>query len=219
MTDDLIKPDIRKANDCPPLPAHASLTDRLVYWLGLGLGSGLPRRAPGTWGTVGGLIVAIPLMSLGFVPFLIITLLSCIIGVWICGRTSDLMGGHDDPHIVWDEWAGMWITLLPFSLMSFAELTFMSTDDITFWQFWQYLTEPFSIFSITLAFILFRFFDIIKPPPIGWADKKVAGGLGIMLDDIIAGIMAAAVCFILMYAVINYFTITQIEITEISFND
>ena len=188
MTDhNLSKPDIRKANDCPPLPAHASILDRVVYWLGLGLGSGLPRRAPGTWGTVGGLIVAIPLLSLGFVPFLIITLLSCIIGVWICGRTSDLMQGHDDPHIVWDEWAGIWITLLPFAYMNMAAE-----------NFWQHISQTSSVIGLIIAFILFRFFDIIKPPPIGWADKKVAGGLGIMLDDIIAGVMAAAVWMIVV---------------------
>ena len=190
---DLSKPDIRKANDCPPLPANASMLDRVVYWLGLGLGSGLPRRAPGTWGTVGGLIVAIPLLSLGFVPFLIITLLSCVIGIWICDRTSNLMGGHDDPHIVWDEWAGMWLTLLPLSYLGFANR-----------DFWQNITQPPFIILLIFAFILFRFFDIIKPPPIGWADKKVAGGLGIMLDDIIAGIMAAAVWLIIVYSVVNF---------------
>ena len=189
----LSKPDIRKANDCPPLPANASLPDRLVYWLGIGLGSGLPRRAPGTWGTVGGLIVAIPLLSLGFVPFLIITILACLLGNSICGRTSELMGGHDNPHIVWDEWAGMWLTLLPLSYMGIAD-----------GNFWQNIAQTSSIITIIIAFILFRFFDIIKPPPIGWADKKVAGGLGIMLDDIIAGIMAAAVW------VIIYTTILQL---------
>ena len=187
MTEDLSKPDISKANDCPPLPAHASGLDRIVYWLGLGLGSGLPRRAPGTWGTVGGLIVAIPLMSLGFVPFLIITILSCVIGVWICGRTSELMRGHDDPHIVWDEWAGIWITLLPFSYMGVSSA-----------NYWQDVSQTLSLIAIVIAFILFRFFDIIKPPPISWADKKVAGGLGIMLDDIIAGIMAAAVWIVVI---------------------
>ena len=186
----LSKPDIRKANDCPPLPANATMLDRVVYWLGLGLGSGLPRRAPGTWGTVGGLIVAIPLLSLGFVPFLIITILSCVIGSWICGRTSELMGGHDNPHIVWDEWAGMWLTLLPLSYMGIAD-----------GNFWQNIAQTSSIVAIIIAFILFRFFDIIKPPPIGWADKKVAGGLGIMLDDIIAGVMAAAV-WIIIYTTI-----------------
>ena len=186
----LSKPDIRKANDCPPLPANASLPDRLVYWLGIGLGSGLPRRAPGTWGTVGSIVIAIPLLSLGFVPFLIITILSCVIGSWICGRTSELMGGHDNPHIVWDEWAGMWLTLLPLSYMGIAN-----------GNSWQNITQPSSIVAIIIAFILFRFFDIIKPPPIGWADKKVAGGLGIMLDDIIAGVMAAAV-WIIIYTTI-----------------
>lgn len=184
---DLSKPDIRKANDCPPLPVNASMLDRMVYWLGLGLGSGLPRRAPGTWGTVGGLIVAIPLLSLGFLPFLLMTILSCFIGIWICGRTSELMQGHDDPHIVWDEWAGMWITLLPFSYIS------MTADN-----FWQYLLQPSSLAALVLAFVLFRFFDIIKPPPIGWADRKVAGGLGVMLDDIIAGVMALIVWIIVM---------------------
>ena len=192
MTDhDLSKPDIRKANDCPPLPVGASMFDRVVYWLGIGLGSGLPRRAPGTWGTVGGLIIAIPLLSLGFIPFLILTILSCILGVWICGRTAELMQGHDDPHIVWDEWAGIWITLLPLSYMGIA-------DD----NFWQNVSQELSIFAIVFAFILFRFFDIVKPPPIGWADKRVAGGLGIMLDDIIAGIMAAVVWVVVMFGVL-----------------
>ena len=192
MTDhDLSKPDIRKANDCPPLPVGASVFDRVVYWLGIGLGSGLPRRAPGTWGTVGGLIIAIPLLSLGFIPFLILTILSCILGVWICGRTAELMQGHDDPHIVWDEWAGIWITLLPLSYMGIA-------DD----NFWQNVSQELSIFAIVFAFILFRFFDIVKPPPIGWADKRVAGGLGIMLDDIIAGIMAAVVWVVVMFGVL-----------------
>jgi phosphatidylglycerophosphatase A len=198
MTDDLskpnsAKPDIRKANNCPPLPTNASILDRIVYGLGIGLGSGLPRRAPGTWGSVGGLIVAIPLMSLGFVPFLIITLLSCVIGVWICGRTSNLMGGHDDPHIVWDEWAGIWITLLPFSYMGFR------VDNL-----FQSSLQGLIIAALVIAFILFRFFDIIKPPPIGWADRKVAGGLGIMLDDIIAGVMAAVVWILVMAGLINY---------------
>ena len=187
MSDNLEKPDISKANDCPPLPANASALERIIYWLGIGLGSGLPSRAPGTWGSVGGLIVAIPLLSLGFIPFLLITLLSCVLGVWICGRTSELMGGHDDPHIVWDEWAGMWITLLPFSYLGVT--TTNALHD---------LTQPLAIIALIIAFILFRFFDIIKPPPIGWADRKVAGGLGIMLDDIIAGVMAAAVWIVVI---------------------
>ena len=200
MTDDSskshAKPDISKANNCPPLPANASILDTIVYWLSIGLGSGLPRRAPGTWGTVGGLIIAIPLMSLGFTAFFIITVLSCVLGVWICDRSSKLMNVHDDPHIVWDEWSGIWITLLPFSFyISEAQA-----------YFWQNITQSFSIFAFVLAFILFRFFDILKPPPIGWADKKVAGGLGIMLDDIIAGVMAAAIWILMIFVLLNFLT-------------
>ncbi len=144
----LSKPDIRQANDCPPLPANASAFDRLVYWLGIGLGSGLPRRAPGTWGTVGALIVAIPLLSLGFVPFLMITILACLLGNAICGRTSELMGGHDNPHIVWDEWAGMWLTLLPLSYMGIAN-----------GSFWQNITQ------------------IPRPPATFLSAQPIGGGL------------------------------------------
>lgn len=194
---DLSKPDIRKANDCPPLPANASMLDRVVYLLGIGLGSGLPRRAPGTWGTVGGLIVGVPLMSLGFIPFLIITILSCIVGIWICGRTSELMKGHDDPHIVWDEWAGMWITLLP---LSYISSYMFPTPESTL----SMLLQPMFWGWIPTAFILFRVFDILKPQPIGWADRKVAGGLGVMLDDIIAGIMAATVWLVIFIGVMMF---------------
>lgn len=189
MTSHLDKPDISQANDCPPCPSDASVLDRIVYWLGIGLGSGMPKRAPGTWGTVGGLIVAIPLMRLGFVPFLIITIVASIIGIWVCGRTSELMNVHDDPHIVWDEWAGMWITLLPFAFIGFdqlAEIDGVKLDWIV----------------ILVAFILFRLFDILKPFPISWADKKVSGGLGIMLDDILAGLMAIVVMAAVSYALL-----------------
>lgn len=189
MTSHLDKPDISQANDCPPCPSDASVLDRIVYWLGIGLGSGMPKRAPGTWGTVGGLIVAIPLMRLGFVPFLIITIVASIIGIWICGRTSELMNVHDDPHIVWDEWAGMWITLLPFAFIGFDQLAEINGVKLDW-------------FVILVAFILFRLFDILKPFPISWADKKVSGGLGIMLDDILAGLMAIVVMAAVSYALL-----------------
>ena len=100
------------------------------------------------------------------------------------------MGGHDDPHIVWDEWSGIWITLLPFSYLNVRTA-----------NFWQDITQSLSILSLAVAFILFRFFDIITPPPIGWADEKVAGGLGLMLDDIIAGVMAAIVWLIFIVGI------------------
>lgn len=180
------KPDIRKANPCPPCPANASAWEKCVYWLGIGLGSGLPKKAPGTWGTVGGLIVALPMLGLGFWGFLAVTVVGCLVGSYICGKTSDLMNVHDDPHIVFDEWVGMWISLLP--IIYFVQ---------NFFNFISWLI-------IIFAFILFRFFDILKPFPIKWVDKNVNGGFGILIDDVLAGLMSALTlmiigCFVLSF--------------------
>ena len=76
----LHKPDVRKANVCPPCPPTASVWEKLIYWLGIGLGSGLPKRAAGTWGTVGGLVVAIPMLWLGFWGFLAVTVVGALVG-------------------------------------------------------------------------------------------------------------------------------------------
>ncbi|WP_019672035.1 phosphatidylglycerophosphatase A family protein [Psychrobacter lutiphocae] len=185
------KPDIRKSNACPPLPAQASLLDKVVYWLGIGLGSGLPKRAPGTWGTLGGVIVALPLMQLGFIAFFSITMIASVIGIAICERTSNLMQVHDDPHIVWDEWAGMWLSLLPLSfIISYTP---------------EYLTPEYYWLAVVLAFILFRIFDIAKPNPIKWADEKLTGGLGIMMDDILAGIISLVAWMMIVASIVMFY--------------
>ena len=92
-------------------------------------------------------------------------IISGLIGVYICGVASEKLGVHDHGGIVWDEFVGLWITMI---------------------------CLPVSWLSIILGFGLFRFFDIVKPWPISWADKNVSGGLGIMLDDVFAGFAAAA---------------------------
>lgn len=181
------KPDIRKANPCPPCPAIAKPWEKAVYWLGIGLGSGLPKRAAGTWGTVGGLVVSLPMMWLGFWGFLAITIIGGLVGSYICGKTSNLMGVHDDPHIVWDEWVGMWIALLPTVWLSQGAF-----HNPTFSPFWGYI-HPSTVLLLIIPFVLFRFFDIVKPPPIKWVDSNVSGGFGILIDDVLAGVMSAAV--------------------------
>lgn len=188
------KPDIKKSNPCPPCPSSASMFEKCVYWLGVGLGSGLPKKAPGTWGTVGGLVVALPMLLLGFWGFLIITVIGCLVGSYICGKTSELMGVHDDPHIVFDEWVGMWIALLPSVWLMFG---FVSDDKAGL----AYLHPSLALLFV-VPFVLFRFFDIIKPFPIKWVDSNVSGGFGILIDDVLAGIMSAAV-FVVMMAVFN----------------
>ena len=188
----LHKPDVRKANVCPPCPPTASVWEKLIYWLGIGLGSGLPKRAAGTWGTVGGLVVAIPMLWLGFWGFLAVTMVGALVGSYICGKTSDLMGVHDDPHIVWDEWVGMWVSLLPILWLHFYDDGLLQGHQLSL------------LLLYFAAFVAFRFFDILKPFPIKWVDKNVSGGFGILIDDILAGLMAGVVLIVFVSVLVNY---------------
>ncbi|HID80908.1 MAG TPA: phosphatidylglycerophosphatase A [Chromatiales bacterium] len=132
-----------------------------VHFLAFGFGSGLAPFAPGTFGT----LVAIPLfLLLSKLPaagYFLVMLALLFFGIWLCGRSAEKLGVHDHGGIVWDEIVGLLITL------------FMI---------------PAGWVWIVLGFVLFRFFDIVKPWPIRWLDKQVDGGLGIMLDDVLAGI-------------------------------
>lgn len=188
----LHKPDVRKANVCPPCPPTASVWEKLIYWLGIGLGSGLPKRAAGTWGTVGGLVVAIPMLWLGFLGFLAVTVVGALVGSYICGKTSDLMGVHDDPHIVWDEWIGMWVSLLPILWLHFYDDALLQGHQLSL------------LLLYFAAFVAFRFFDILKPFPIKWVDKNVSGGFGILIDDILAGLMAGVVLIVFVSVLVTY---------------
>lgn len=188
----LHKPDVRRANFCPPCPPTASIWEKLIYWLGIGLGSGLPKRAAGTWGTVGGLVVAIPMLWLGFWGFLAVTLVGALVGSYICGKTSDLMGVHDDPHIVWDEWVGMWVSLLPILWLHFYDDALLQGHQLSL------------LLLYFAAFVAFRFFDILKPFPIKWVDKNVSGGFGILIDDILAGLMAGVVLIAFVSVLVTY---------------
>ena len=188
----LHKPDVRKTNVCPPCPPTASVWEKLIYWLGIGLGSGLPKRAAGTWGTVGGLVVAIPMLWLGFWGFLAVTVMGALVGSYICGKTSDLMGVHDDPHIVWDEWVGMWVSLLPILWLHFYDDALLQGHQLSL------------LLLYFAAFVAFRFFDILKPFPIKWLDKNVSGGFGILIDDILAGLMAGVVLIVFVSVLVTY---------------
>ncbi|MFT4020406.1 MAG: phosphatidylglycerophosphatase A [Acinetobacter sp.] len=153
----------------PSIQFHRmSWRDRCIVFCGVGFGSGLAPKAPGTFGSAFALLF-IPLwLLLGFNGSLIVIILMCIIGIAICGHTAKVLNVHDDGRIVWDEFAGQSITLLPLIFFNIMQLQW-----------------------IIIGFALFRLFDVWKPWPIRIADQKVAGGFGIMLDDIIAGIWAA----------------------------
>lgn len=141
-----------------------------VHLLAFGFGSGLSPKAPGTVGTLAALPFWLYLDSLALIPQLAFLVIAFTVGVYICGKTSADLNVHDHGGIVWDEFVGVWLTLI---------------------------FVPATWFSIVLAFIVFRFFDIVKPWPIRWIDKKVHGGFGIMIDDIIAGLFAGMSLFVL----------------------
>jgi len=134
----------------------------LATWGGVGL---LPK-APGTWGSLAALPFAWLLLQFGgWQALALATLLVAVVGTWAADRYERAQGGKDPGAIVVDEVAGQWLALVPASL-----------DPVTF----------------ALGFVLFRAFDILKPWPVGLIDRRVGGGLGVMLDDLVAGLYVLA---------------------------
>jgi len=160
------------------LPNFLSLLKQPIQLLALGFGSGLAPKAPGTFGTLAAIPFFLWLSSLSIENYILMLVITFSVGIVLCQRTADDLGVHDHPAIVWDEFVGVWIALIPLLIFEVSGV-----------EFWLYLL---------LGFVLFRFFDIIKPWPIGWLDQKVHGGLGIMLDDVLAGIEAALCLYLLI---------------------
>lgn len=134
-----------------------------IHFLALGFGSGKAAKAPGTFGTLAAVPIVLLMQQLSLGHYLLITILSMLAGFYICGKAAKDMGVHDHGAIVWDEVVGLMITMI---------------------------AAPAGFVWLVLGFVLFRFFDIIKPWPIRWLDAKVHGGFGIMIDDVLAGIFA-----------------------------
>lgn len=143
-----------------------------IHFLSLGFGSGCSPYAPGTFGTLAALPFVYAMSLLTLPVFIAVTVITCVVGFYLCGMTAKAMEVHDHPAIVWDEIAGMMITMLMVPMQ------------------WQ---------TLTAGFVLFRLFDIVKPWPIKWIDKHVHGGFGIMLDDILAGVFACAILHLLLH--------------------
>ena len=138
------------------------LTDP-VNFLAFGFGTGLAPVAPGTFGSLPGILLAWLTLDMGIYVQLGIATALFSSGIWICGESARRIGVHDHGGIVWDEICGMYITLL---------------------------LAPATVLGFALGFGLFRLFDIVKPSPIRELDHRLGGGLGIMLDDLIAALYA-----------------------------
>jgi phosphatidylglycerophosphatase A len=148
-----------------PIAARRVLGDP-VHLLAFGFGTGLAPVAPGTFGSLPGVLLAWATLPLATEWRVGIGLILFAAGVWICGESARRIGVHDHAGIVWDEISGMYLVLL------------VAPPQMGMW---------------ILGFALFRLFDIWKPWPIRDLDHRLAGGAGIMLDDVIAALYAASI--------------------------
>ena len=146
-------------------------------WIACGFGSGLAPRAQGTFGSLAALLPWLALRPLPLPAYLAVIVLGFALGVLVCDAAGKRLGVDDHRALVWDEFIGQWIALLPL------------------------LSMPFSGVWLAVGFALFRLFDVAKPWPIGWVDRRVKGGFGVMIDDVIAGVFAAVALMLLLAAV------------------
>jgi phosphatidylglycerophosphatase A len=145
-----------------------------IHFLAFGLGSGAAPFAPGTFGTLAAVPLYLLFAQLPMGWYLLLLIATFGIGIYLCERTARDLGVHDHGGIVWDEFVGYWITMV---------------------------AAPPEWWWLVIGFVLFRFFDILKPFPISWLDKHIHGGLGIMLDDAVAGTFACLCLQLLVLAI------------------
>lgn len=157
-------------------PSLNALLRSPVLLLAFGFGSGLSAKAPGTMGTIAAIPLWLLLVQFSPPAYLALVLLSAIVGIYICGEAAERLDVHDHGGIVWDEFVGFWVAM-----------AFLPSDCV----------------SVAMGFALFRLFDILKPWPISWLDKNMSGGLGIMVDDILAGVAAGACGWLIQYVLMG----------------
>ncbi|GLQ47685.1 phosphatidylglycerophosphatase A [Dyella lipolytica] len=144
-------------------------------WLACGFGSGLAPVAQGTFGSLAAILPWLLLRQLSLPFNMLVIVIGFAIGVWACDIAGRALGVDDHRSLVWDEFVGQWIALLPALLA----------------PWW----------AVIAGFALFRLFDVWKPWPIRWLDRHLKGGLGVMVDDVVAGVFAAVVLLVLLHVV------------------
>ncbi len=155
-------------------PTFSWLLQHPIRFLGFGFGTGLAPKAPGTFGTLPGVLLAGLLLGSGMskIGLAVLCVILFFIGIPICNRTERDLGVHDYGGIVWDEIVAMMLVLA---------------------------CVPQGLGVWLAAFSAFRFFDAVKPPPIKWFDNKVSGGFGVMLDDVIAAVFSIILIHALLW--------------------
>ncbi len=142
------------------------------HFIAFGFGSGLLPIMPGTYATLVAIPIFLVLQSFGWLIYAIATLLITVFGIWLSEKVSEEIGIHDFPGMNFDEIVGYLVTMF---------------------------LVPARWYWVLLGFGLFRLFDIWKPWPINWVDKNVKGGFGIILDDVMAGILSFIVIQIVLF--------------------
>ena len=152
--------------------APISVWQNPVHFIAFGFGLGACPYAPGTVGSLLGVLLAWLMADLPLWVYLVLLGLLCCVGIAVCGQTAHDLKTHDHAGIVIDEVVGYLITMI---------------------------SVPVHIGTLLLGFVVFRFFDVLKPGPIRWVDQHVGGGLGIMLDDVVAGVFGLLVMHLIVW--------------------
>ena len=163
----------------------------IATWFGVGF---LPW-APGTWASISAIFIFVLFSCLGWTVHLLIGVAVCLVifllplGIWAAGRVERILGNKDDGRIVIDEVFGQCFSLVPLV----AKFTFFSSS--------PFVWETDTMAAAVTAFVAFRCFDITKLGPVGWAERKFSGGLGVILDDLVAGFMAAVFVAVVIFVI------------------
>ena len=155
-------------------PSTREIIKKPAVLLACGLGSGLIPKAPGTFGTIAAIPLYLLMQPLPLLNYLILTFAFFVVGIWLSAEAIKVFKRDDPSEVVWDEVVGLLVTMI---------------------------AAPAGLLWVLLGFVLFRIFDIWKPWPVSLADKKLHGGLGIMLDDVIAGIYALIVLQVIAFII------------------
>ncbi len=161
----------------PPASSIRSIWRNPIHFIAFGFGVGVIPVAPGTFGTLAAIPLYMLMMNLPLIWYITLTVLFIIGAIVVCDIASKDLGVHDHPGMVSDEIVGYLLTMLG---------------------------APIGLFWIIVGFLLFRLFDIWKPWPIRWIDRKVTGGLGIVLDDLLAAIYALVILQVLAMMLVYY---------------
>lgn len=158
-------------------PTWSTVFSNPLFFIAAGFGSGLMPMMPGTWGTVVAIPIYLLMQNLSLLVYSSISLLIILFFIYCSHITAKAWGMHDHPVIVCDEIAGYLVTMI---------------------------AAPPGWWWIIVGFLLFRFFDILKPWPIGWLDRHVHGGFGIVVDDLVAGVFSWIILQ-LIYMITKFF--------------